>query len=294
MTAVANCSASHDLEPCEFGAAPRLTLETGNSIAPHVEIWQCKRCRHGVTRPQMPDVSPLYDARESQDFLARDNRVVAAIKWVAVSRLARSLIAWGSPPVRVIADYGTGNGMLARALAAQAGEARIVYALDFFDQAPGPLGTALYSSFASSVSLHGQVDILTCFHVLEHDDDSDAMLDRLLVYLRPGGTLIVEVPNVDCVWTPWFGRSCANWYAPFHRVHFSRKSLHGLFERRGLEVIAEQDICGPTFALSFAALFDVKPNSWLFLASAALRPVQWAAERLTRRPSALRMIARLP
>ena len=182
--------------------------------------------------------------------------------------------------------------MLAEALAAEAGPQAETYALDFFAEPPAPLAGARYLSFADAAKLAGTVDLLTCFHVLEHDDDSDAMLARLLGFVRPGGTIVVEVPNVDCVWTPWFGKACANWYAPFHRVHFTRASLRALFERRGLAIIAEQDICGPTFALSLAALFKVRPNSALFAVSAALRPFQYLAERLTRRPSALRIIAR--
>jgi SAM-dependent methyltransferase len=276
---------------CDFGTAPLLVLQTGNAHAPEVEIWRCTACGHGVTRPEMADVSPLYAGRESEDFLARDAGWVERLKRFVVGRLAAGLVAAAGRP-EVVADFGTGNGMLARALADRAGEGATTYALDFFDDAPAPLGKAHYLPFARGAEIAGTVDLLTCFHVLEHDDDSDAMLDRLLAYVRPGGTLVVEVPNVDCVWTPWFGKACANWYAPFHRVHFTRTSLRALFERHGLDVVREQDVCGPTFALSLAALLGVRPNPVLFAISAALRPLQWTAEKLTRRPSALRIIAR--
>ena len=277
---------------CDFGPAPRLVLETGNRCSPVVEIWRCTACGHGVTRPEMPDVSPLYEGRQSQDFLARDAGWVERLKRRVFGRLAAELIAICNSPPRLLADFGTGNGMLARALAEKAGSSAVTYALDFFDDAPAPMGEARYLPFARGVEIAGTVDLLTCFHVLEHDDDSGAMLVQMLAYLRPGGTLVVEVPNVDCVWTPWFGKACANWYAPFHRVHFSRRSLRALFERHGLEVLREQDICGPTFALSLAALLGVRPGSALFAVSAALRPFQLLAEKLTRRPSAIRIIAR--
>lgn len=280
--------------PCAYGPAPALVLDTGNSHMPRVEIWRCTACGHGVTRPAMPDVSPLYAGRASEDFLARDSGWVERLKQVATRRLARDLLARAGGRPRAIADFGTGNGMLARALAAEAGADATVYALDFFDEPPGPLAPARYLGFAAATPLHGTLDLVTCFHVLEHDDDSDAMLGRVLAFLRPGGTLVVEVPNVDCVWTPWFGRACANWYAPFHRVHFTRASLAALFRRHGLEIIAEDDICGPTFALSFAQALGVRPNSVLFALALGLRPLQWLAERLTRRPSALRIIARKP
>lgn len=281
-------------EACSFGDRPRIVLDTGHPIAPRVEIWQCEVCGHGVTRPPMADVAPLYANRASEDFLARDTGVVRAMKKFVFGKLARSLLDSSSGTVRKVADFGTGSGMLADALTEQAIPGAIVYALDFFDDPPAGLGAVEYRSFSDSKDLLGQIDLLTCFHVLEHSDDSDGMIEQLRSYLRPGGTLVVEVPNVDCVWTPWFGKACANWYAPYHRVHFSRRSLRGLVERHALEIVSEQDICGPTFALSLAGILGVRPNSALFLLALALRPIQWLAEKLTSRPSALRIIARVP
>jgi SAM-dependent methyltransferase len=285
------CSAKN--AQCDFGTLPRIALDTGNHLVPQVEIWQCRVCGHGVTRPAMIDVSPLYEERGSEDFIARDTGWVQSIKRFAFARLARKLLAEIGNTPKTIVDFGTGNGMLASALAETAPDSE-TYALDFFETPPALIGNAHYRAFDASAELIGATDFLACFHVLEHDDDSDAMLEKLIGYLRPGGMLVIEVPNVDCVWTPWFGRACANWYAPFHRVHFSRQSLRALFERHGLKIRSEHDICGPTFALSLAALFRVKPNSALFAISVALRPIQWLAEKITRRPSALRIIASKP
>ena len=279
---------------CDFGKHPRIVLETGHPIAPRVEIWQCSVCRHGVTRPAMEDVSPLYANRASEDYLARDGKAVQILKMYVFRRLARSLLKFASAPVLKVSDYGTGSGMLANAFVKEAGPGTAVYAFDFFDDPPEQMLGVEYRSFADSKTLRGQIDLLTCFHVLEHSDNSDAMLTELQSYLRPGGTLVVEVPNVDCVWTPWFGKYCANWYAPYHRVHFSRQSLRRLIQSHGLEIVADQDICGPTFALSLAALLGMRPNSGLFAVALMLRPFQWAAERLSHRPSALRVIARKP
>jgi SAM-dependent methyltransferase len=242
----------------------------------------------------MADVSALYEDRESEDYLARDSAPVRALKAFVFGRLARSLLKQANGNVRTVADYGTGNGMLPAVIKEAADPHTSVYGLDFFEEPPAEIGRAGYLSFRSSTALLGKVDLLTCFHVLEHSDNPDVLLSELKAYLRPNGTIVMEVPNVDCVWTPWFGKSCANWYAPYHRVHFSRRSLRRLVEAGGFEVISEQDICGPTFALSFAALFGCRPNAGLFFLAAALRPFQWAAERLTGRPSALRIVARNP
>lgn len=279
-------------ESCEFGTRPRLVIETGHPIAPRVEIWQCEICHHGVTRPAMADVAPLYENRASDDYLARDGKAVRALKMVVFRRLARSLLAHASGPVRKVADFGTGSGMIANALAEESRSGTSVYAFDFFDEPPSDLGSVEYRSYSTSSELRGQIDLLTCFHVLEHSDDPASLLKVVRSYLRPGGTLIVEVPNVDCVWTPWFGKASSNWYLPYHRVHFSRQSLARLIESHGLEIVEQEDVCGPTFAASLAAVLGVRPNSLLFMVGAGLRPIQWLAEKLSGKPSALRVIAR--
>lgn len=289
----ANCPRRRPAECC-FGPSPDLVIDTGHSLAPRVSIWKCEACGHGVTRPAMADVSPLYAGRESEDFLARDAGWVGKLKERVLSSLARELLRWCRVPPDMVADFGTGNGMLARCLARQATTGTDVVALDFFEDAPGDISPARYLPFSQAQQLSQKVDLLTCFHVLEHNDDPHAMVDRLIGLVRPGGTMIVEVPNVDCVWTPWFGEACANWYAPYHRVHFSRTSLTDLMTEHRLEIVAQQDICGPTFALSLAAFMGVRPTAILFALAVALRPFQWLAEKMTKRPSALRVIVRIP
>lgn len=293
MTAIASHCAGAEVahESCRFGEQPRLVLDTGHPVMPRVEIWQCSVCGHGITLPPMADVSPLYANRASEDYLSRDAGLVRLLKTLVFRRLARRLLRYVPGTPKSIADFGTGNGMLASAFANAEPDNR-VYALDFFDEPPGPLKGVKYRSFSNSTDLRDKIDLLACFHVLEHSDDPDEMLRNLRSYLRSGGTIVIEVPNVDCVWTPWFGKSCANWYAPYHRVHFSRRSLRGLIERQGLTILSEEDICGPTFALSLASWLGIKPNSLLFFLALILRPAQWLAERLSKRPSALRIIAR--
>lgn len=293
-TVYAACPSGRDRPPCEFGAEPLIAIATGHPLAPRVEIWRCSICGHGVTRPAMADVAALYAQRESHDFLGHDSSWVQLIKSWWLSLEARQLLRWVDARPTLVVDYGAGNGMLAGRLAARSPEGCRVLALDFFDAPPGNLGRADYMSFAAAESGTVQADLLCCFHVLEHDDDPHRMLDRIGALLRPGGTLVLEVPNIDCVWNPLFGTACANWYVPYHRLHFSRTSLRNLIAGHDFEILAEQDICGPTISFSLAQSLGIKPGNLTFLAGILARPVQWLAERLTRRPSALRIIARKP
>ena len=131
-------------------------------------------------------------------------------------------------------------------------------------------------------------------HVVEHDDDPAALLARIIAAAAPGATVVIEVPNVACVWARIFGKYWDAWYLPYHRVHFSRRSLSALLEGAGLEVTAIHGAVVPTMGRTFANLLRQRNSlPWLLL-GVALHPLQLAGEWLWREPSALRAVARKP
>lgn len=273
----------------EFSAQPEIEVtDRGGQVA----VFVCKRCGHGVTRPPIADVSSLYDGRESQDYQGQDGGLATAIKRMMFDRQARQILAQADFHAGRVVDFGCGSGLLTSSVSRMLPKDSHVIALDFFDQAPQLLDAESYRSFANSHDVQGTADMLTCFHVLEHDDDTAAFLQRITAFMKPGGTLVIEVPNIDCVWAGPFGKYWDNWYLPFHRVHFSRQSFRRVIERGGLDVMKELDVHVPSIGRSLARWLGV-PNSLPFvLLSGLLMPLQWLGEKLTKRPSALRIIAR--
>jgi SAM-dependent methyltransferase len=192
-----------------------------------------------------------------------------------------------------VLDFGCGSGLFTRCLGDIIGPANIVGS-DFHPQAPAEMRDRAYLPMDTLQTAAGSFDTVLAMHVLEHDDDSFALLNRIAGMVRPGGTIVLEVPNIDCFWTGVFGRSWDAWYLPFHRTHFSPPSLSALVKRGGLELAALHDVTVPTMGRSLANLMK-KPNSLPFLvAGIALHPLQILGERLSDKPSALRIIARRP
>ncbi len=70
-----------------------------------------------------------------------------------------------------------------------------------------------------------QFDVVVLFHVLEHLLDPNKVIEMLMKYVKPGGHLIIEVPNKDYVWKKN--------YQP-HVVFFSEKSIASLFKKFSL------------------------------------------------------------
>jgi SAM-dependent methyltransferase len=68
-------------------------------------------------------------------------------------------------------------------------------------------------------------DVITLWHMLEHDGDPVRSLRRARQWLRPGGLLLAEVPNSDGLIARLCGGSWLGWDMPRHLVHFTAESL---------------------------------------------------------------------
>jgi len=80
-------------------------------------------------------------------------------------------------------------------------------------------------------------DFVTMFHVLEHLPEPDQALGYARQLLVPGGSIIVQVPNLDSLQATMFG---AGWYGldvPRHVINFTPKALRLLLQRSGFRTV---------------------------------------------------------
>jgi SAM-dependent methyltransferase len=93
------------------------------------------------------------------------------------------------------------------------------------------------------VADRGPFDCITLFHVLEHIDQPALFLRSLKPYLRPGGRVVIEVPNIRSY---GFSRFSGNWFylQREHLYYFNPESLHGLARSSGFQVESNYDFGG--------------------------------------------------
>ena len=86
-------------------------------------------------------------------------------------------------------------------------------------------------------------DLIFLWHVLEHLDEPDRTMRRLHEILRPEGLIILAVPNFASLESRCFK---GNWFhldLPWHRSHFTEKSLTYLIEKNQLKVGEMTSLC---------------------------------------------------
>lgn len=279
-------------EQCRFGSEKLVRVSHPEFGEMHV--LRCEDCGHGVTMPHVPDVSVLYEGRETQDFQGRDNSLATAIKRIAFRYQARKMLRQAGFKGGKVVDFGCGSGLYTDAIATSCGSGDSVTGLDFFADPPTHIGAAQYRPFSEASQIEGTADLVTCFHVLEHDADPHNVLRQLIGLAKPGAKVLIEVPHIDCVWRHVFGQYWDNWYLPFHRTHFSRASLDHAIETAGLSITARYSVHTPAIGRSLANLMGKQNGLAFVIASAVGQPVQVVGERMLYSPSALRIVARAP
>lgn len=106
------------------------------------------------------------------------------------------------------------------------------------EKARAEFGVEIAAGFLEEVDLSdASFDAACAFHVLEHLATPLDALRRIRSALRSGGTLFVEVPNIDSFAAR---RAGAAWGAlePLHHVgHYSPRSLEALLDTAGYETV---------------------------------------------------------
>jgi SAM-dependent methyltransferase len=143
--------------------------------------------------------------------------------------------AAGKRPAVDLLDVGCGSGTLL-GLLKQRGFRAI--GVDFSAEAAGLAGAengvrVVVGSLDQAGFPDHSFDIVTLFHVLEHVANPRQVLAEVSRILKPGGVIVVQVPNIDSWQFKAFG---ARWYGldiPRHLIDYSKGSMLKLLNDSG-------------------------------------------------------------
>jgi SAM-dependent methyltransferase len=199
-------------------------------------LGRCAKCglRWLLEPPAGDELSALYASGFYEPAIARGGPLIRLVHHLNNAIRLRELR--GIAPGRLL-DVGCGKGWF---LAAARDAGWKVVGVEF---APTSAATAHLTHGVDvvpgdflKVPLDGEFDVITMWHVLEHLSDPVAAMARAAELLRPGGRLLVSVPNIDSLQARLGGELWFHLDLPRHLFHFGPRSLSALAERAGLRV----------------------------------------------------------
>jgi 2-polyprenyl-3-methyl-5-hydroxy-6-metoxy-1,4-benzoquinol methylase len=258
-------------------------------------VRQCRRCRLGVTDPQ-PSEDALRRLYQSEYYRTAEpgqqNPLIRIGRYLVRQVLSDHDLLLGTAQRGRILDIGCGNGEFLRRMGELGWE---TYGTD-----SSPAAVQLARRVAKDVRLarasepvfdDKQFDAVTMFNVFEHVPDPVETLAEVHRILKDGGTLVLEVPNVQSLAFRIVKRSWIGLDVPRHLYHYSPKALIALAQAQGFQVerfrwfkflpnlyIVYRSLANAIFSPGSIALFDpaferARPLTQLGVAAKSLVPL---------------------
>jgi SAM-dependent methyltransferase len=220
-------------------------------------IWHCDGCTARFTQdvPGKEDIGPYYQSdayishSDTKDGLV--NSLYHKVRSYTLQSKRTLVERSAGKPTGHLLDIGCGTGAFLHTMA-QAGWT--VKGLEP-DEGARERAASLYGLQVASTEALFQLppasyDVITLWHVLEHVHDLKAYVDHFRALLKPGGTLIIAVPNYTSLDAARYGSSWAAYDVPRHLYHFSPASMDRLLQPAGLTVTGLKPMWFDSFYVS--------------------------------------------
>ncbi len=208
------------------------------------ELKECSHCHLRTTYPH-PKEAQIGRYYASKDYISHsDTRsgMINKLYHAARDYMMKKKYSWVSEAsgkkTGILLDVGAGTGHFAHYMQ---NHGWTVVALEPDETARKiaveKLGIDIQPLEALGRLLPQTYDVITLWHVLEHVHDVSGYMDHFRSILKPGGVLIIAVPNHTSRDSIHYGTKWAAYDVPRHLWHFSPASMEKLILRHHFTLI---------------------------------------------------------
>ncbi|HOZ95306.1 MAG TPA: class I SAM-dependent methyltransferase [Niabella sp.] len=208
------------------------------------QIQHCDNCTLRFTQ-DVPDINAIGQYYKSEDYISHTNTSKGLINTLyqkvrirTMKQKAGIIKKYTGLQVGSLLDIGCGTGTFLHTMKQQNwqvmglepdADARKVCRVTYeIEAAP--------SDNLFSLAPHS-FDAITMWHVLEHIHPLQEYMAQINLLLKPGGKLIVAVPNYSSKDANVYGKFWAGYDVPRHLYHFSPKAMQTLLHQHTLRLV---------------------------------------------------------
>ena len=220
------------------------------------DIFECPNCGLLFTepRPEPSEIGKYYLSDEYYSHQQNKSGFIPRLyEWVKTFNLRNKVkMAIGEKDTGKLLDIGCGVGdFLCQVQKHKWDVCGIEPSEDAKNIAETRLGFRPLSPSDYSKLEDASFDVITLWHVLEHVDDLHFQTSEILRLLKPGGRLIIALPNYQSFDCQYFKDKWAAWDVPRHLNHFSPKTLQNLIVSLGFNHLDTKKLVWDAYYISF-------------------------------------------
>jgi len=221
------------------------------------ELFRCSKCGFIFTQDP-PDESESGMYYKSADYISHTNssrtlfeKTYQLVRSFMLSRKRNLVIRATGKRRGNLLDIGSGTGHFLNIMK-EAGwiTTGIEISEDARKYSSSSFGLNVVAPSDIETLTSGQFDCITLWHVAEHLHDLTGYFTNIKRLLKPGGSVIVALPNSDSFDCRYYGRYWAAWDVPRHLWHFNPETFSMLVKREGFNVTSTSVLPFDVFYIS--------------------------------------------
>ena len=236
---------------------PVLTTKDYSVSRKSFSIWECTDCTLRFTQ-DIPDINSIGKYYKSENYISHTdtsqgliNRLYKIVRKRTLRQKRKLICKIAAKEKGTLLDVGSGTGAFVNEMKQNGWD---VTGLEPDEDARRVAKVVLGCELKAIDELfhlpENAFDVITLWHVLEHVHDLHGYLQQFKKLLKPGGRLVVAVPNYTSFDASVYKEFWAAYDVPRHLYHFTPKTMQWLMKERGLKIVAVKPMWFDSFYVS--------------------------------------------